>query len=380
MKKYKTYEFRIYPNKSQTDLIQRTFGCCRFVYNHILALQKENYESGSSYLSKTNANNYCNRVLKEEFPFLRDVDKFALTNAIWNLDSAFQGFFKKRTGFPHYKCKKHSRKSYRTNYSNGNIAILDHAIKLPKLKEVKAKVHRAIPQEGKVKSATVFQTKSGKYYCAVLFEIDVPEVHRTLETKKAIGLDYKSDGLYAASDGTVCGSPKYYRACQKRLDRELKKLSRKQYGSKNYEKQRVRVAKMYQHVSNQRKDFLHKESRKLSNKHDIVVVENLNLVKLSSSGLRNGKATLDNGWGLFVYYLSYKLQEQGKELIKVDKFFPSSQLCTLCGSQNKAVRNLSVREWECPVCHSIHNRDINAAENIRREGVRMFAESNPEAA
>lgn len=380
MKRYKTYQYRIYPTSGQADLIERTFGCCRFVYNYYLEHQTKNYESGGAYLSKTKTNNHCNRMLKDEYPFLRDVDKFAITNAIWNLDAAFQGFFKKRTGYPKFKSKRHSKRSYQTNYSNGNIVVLENAVKLPKLGAVKAVVHRSAPADWKLKSATVFQKKSGAYYCSVLFEYEFEEKNRQLDLSTAIGLDYKSDGLYVSDSGSVCGSPKYYLENQKKLSWELKKLSRKKPGSKNYEKQRLRVAKQYEHIANKRKDFLHKEALSLAMNHDVVIVEDLDMRNMAQKPLHIGKATMDNAWGMFVYMLEYKLEERGKQLIKVDKFFPSSQLCTLCGQQNKKVRSLSVREWECPVCHAIHNRDINAAENIRREGVRLYWKTQQQVA
>ena len=377
MKQYRAYQFRIYPNDSQAALIQRTFGCCRFVYNHYLALQLERYEKGEPYLSKTKANNHCNQVLKDEYPFLREVDKYAVTNAIWNLDSAFQSFFKRRTGFPNYKSKHHSRKAYRTCYSHGNVVIMDHAIKLPKLKAVRAKVHRDVPADWIVKSATVSQTKSGKYYCSVLFEYETDEKAVDVDVNNAVGLDYKSDGLFATNYGRVCGSPKYYRKSERKLDREHKKLSRKKQGSRNYEKQRKRLAKQYEHIANQRKDFLHKEALKLAEQYDVVVIEDLDAVLLSGNALRNGKATMDNGWGMFIGFLQYKLEERGKVLIRIDRYYPSSQKCCLCGSTNKAVKALDVREWECPVCHAIHDRDLNAAVNICREGLRLYGEQYP---
>ena len=375
MRKNKAYVYRLYPNNRQAKLLQRTFGCCRFVYNQILTLQQERYKNGEAFLSKTKANNHCNRVLKEEYPFLREVDKFALTNAIWNLDTAFQNFFEKRSGFPKFKSKRKSRNSYTTNITGNNIAVLDNAIKLPKLKAVKAKVHRRPPVGWTVKSATIFQTPSGEYYCSVLFSYEEEENRHVLDTRKSVGLDYKSDGLYLASNGETCGSPKYYRKGQEKLAKEQRKLSRKKPGSRNFEKQKKKVGKAHRHIANQRKDFLHKESLRLAETYDIVCVEDLDMRAMSNKGFGNGKATLDNGYGMFLTFLQYKLEYRGKVLIKVDKYFPSSQLCACCGYQNERVRDLSVREWECPVCHAIHDRDYNAAVNIRREGLRLYVDS-----
>lgn len=380
MKRYKTFQYRIYPTTSQADLIQRTFGCCRFVYNYYLELQTANHEKGGAYLSKTQTNNHCNRILKNDYPFLREVDKFAITNSLWNLDVAFQGFWKKRSRYPVFKSKRHSKKTYQTNYSNGNIVVMDGAIKLPKIRTIKAKIHRPVPDGWSLKSATVSQTKSGKYYCAILFEYEDTIESTAPNMSTAIGLDYKTDGLYVSNRGRVCGSPKYYLENQKKLSWELKKLSRKKPGSKNYEKQRQKVAKQYQHIANKRKDFLHKESLALAKKHDLIFVEDLDMKTIAGSELGIGRSTMDNGWGLFLDMLEYKLEDRGKELIRVDKFFPSSQLCTLCGQQNKKIRSLSVREWECPVCHAIHDRDVNAAENIYREGLRIYRKAHPQVA
>lgn len=372
---HKAYKYRIYPNEMQAKQIERTFGCCRFVYNKMLALQNERYELGEKYLTKFKMNNYCNQVLKKEYEFLKEVDKFALTNSIWNLDSAFRNFFDHRAKYPIFKRKRTCQKAYTTNYCNENIAILHNAIKLPKLKSVKAKIHRPIPDGWRIKGATISQVPSGEYYCSVLLEhSDVISNHSSIQKPNATGLDYKSDGLYVSMSGKVCGSPKHLQKALRRVSAEQKKLSRKKPGSNNYEKQRRRLAKQYRHIANQRKDHLHKESFSLAEKYDVICVETLNMRNISNKKFHIGMQTMDNGYGMFLEMLEYKLNDRGKELVKVDKYYPSSQICSLCGLKNPATKKLAIHYWECPNCHAIHNRDVNAANNIYREGLRIYSE------
>lgn len=339
----------------------------------MLELQNVSYKSGEGYLSRYTANNYCNRVLKKEYPFLREVDKFALTNCIWSLDDAFRGFFDHRTSYPRFKSRESSRKSYKTNYSNNNIEISSNAIKLPKLGWVTASVHRFATKECKLKSATVRQIPSGEYYCIVHFEM--PEVTHTneLNPEKAIGLDYKMDGLYVSSEGTVCGSPLYYRQSEEMLARAQRKLARKQKGGKNYIKQKRKVAKLMHHIANQRNDFAHKQSHALVEKWDYVCAENLDLKEMAT---RAGKKTMDNGYNTFLAMVEYKMEERGKQFIKVDKYYPSSQICSSCGFKNAAAKDLTLREWTCPQCGKTHDRDVNAAINIREEGLRTCERKN----
>lgn len=377
MKRNKSYRYRIYPNDSQVRLFQKTFGCCRFVYNRLLELQHGSYENGDGFLSWTKCNNYCNHVLKEEYPFLREVDKFALTNSILNLNASYQAFFKNRSGQPCFKSKKAHRKSYTTNYSHDNIVVHENGIKLPKVKFVKARIHRHAPENWVLKGATVSQEPDGNYYCSVLYQYDLPETSFSPDEKKVIGLDYKSDGLYYSSVGTVCGSPKYYKKGQKKLAREEKKLSRKKKGSRNYEKQRLKLAKQHRHIANQRKDYLHKESLKLAERWDIVCAEKLDLKDMSDKHtFKNGKANLDNGYAMFLEFLQYKLEDRGKAFVQVDPYYPSSQKCSLCGKKNLALKQFEIREWMCPECFAIHDRDYNAATNIEREGLRIYRESH----
>ena len=286
------------------------------------------------------------------------------------------------------------RRSYTTGIVNGNIAVCDDAIKLPKSGLVKARIHRSVPEGWKLKSATVSGESDGTFYCSLLYEIEKAE--KTEETAaafamiqkgvtevgdesiRALGLDYKSDGLYADSEGNLCHAPKYYRDSQRKLARLQRKASKKQgsrrgeKASSNYRKALRKVSKLQHHTANQRKDFLHKESLRIANSYDIVCVEDLDMREMSkrSKKIRNGKATLDNGYGMFLTFLSYKLEDRGKKLVKVDRWYPSSRICSNCGARKKIT--LSERAYKCCACGKETDRDINAAVNIRNEGIRLL--------
>ena len=360
----RAYKFRIYPNAEQKVLFAKTFGCVRFIYNKMLADKIEHYNNTKEDLKNTPAQ------YKEQYPWLREIDSLALANAQLHLQTAYKNFFKRpQIGFPKFKSKRFHRYAYTTNYVNGNIALLGDTIKLPKVGKVKIKQHRAIPTNYTLKSVTVSQTPSGKYYASVLFEYENQVSQITPQT--FLGLDYSMPELYIDSNGNEPQYPRYYRQSEKRLKHEQRKLSLMQKGSNNYNKQRVKVARLHEKVSNQRKDFLHKRSRLLVDTYDCICIENLNMKAMSQS-LRFGKSVSDNGWGMFTQFLQYKLTDFGKQLVKVDKFYASSQLCNVCGYKNPATKDLSVREWDCPQCGTHHNRDINAAINIRNEGMRIL--------
>ncbi|WP_303788012.1 RNA-guided endonuclease TnpB family protein [Ruminococcus flavefaciens] len=363
MKKNKAFKFRIYPNKEQQILFAKTFGCVRFIYNKMLADKIEYYNQTKQKLQNTPAQ------YKEEFPWLKDVDSHALGNAQINLKKAYENFFRNpKIGFPKYKLKKSNRLSYTTNLVNNNIRIENGKIRLPKLGFVGMKQHREIPDRYKLKSVTVSQTPSGKYYASILFEYE--NQVQECKLQNFIGLDFSMHELYKDSNGCEPAYPRYYRIAEKRLKKAQRKLSLMQKGSNNRNKQRKIVAKLHEKVSNQRKDFLHKNSRKIVEKYDCVCIESLDMKAMSQS-LNFGKSVADNGWGLFTSYLAYKLEEQGKKLIKVDKFFASTQTCSCCGYNNKGTKDLNVRQWDCPQCGAHHDRDINAAINIREEGKRI---------
>ena len=359
----KAYKFRIYPNTEQQIILAKTFGCVRFIYNQMLSDKINHYEETKQKLYNTPAQ------YKFEFPWLKEVDSLALANAQMNLQTAYNSFFRNtKIGFPKFKSKKSNRRSYTTNCVNGNISIDNGFLKLPKVGLVKLKQYRLILSNYKLKSVTISQTPSGKYYASVLFEyenkIQEQELHDFL------GLDFSMHGLYKDSDGNEPAYPRYYRQAEERLKREQRKLSLMQKGSKNRSKQRIKVANLHEKVANQRKDFLHKQSRQIANAYDCVCIENLDM-KVMSQSLNFGKSVADDGWGMFVTFLKYKLEETGKRLVKVNKFFASSQICNVCGYKNTATKNLSIRAWDCPECGTHHDRDINAAINIRNEGMRL---------
>lgn len=344
-------------------MLAKTFGCVRFIYNRMLSDKIKYYEETKQKLNNTPAQ------YKKEFEWLKEVDSLALANAQMNLQTAYNNFFRSsKVGFPKFKSKKSNRRSYTTNCVNSNIAIENGYIKLPKVGLVKLKQHRLIPSDYKLKSVTISQTPSGKYYASVLFEYENQVQEQDMHN--FLGLDFSMHELYKDSNGNEPAYPRYYRRAEKKLKREQRKLSLMQKGSKNRDKQRIKVAKLHEKVANQRKDFLHKQSRQITNAYDCVCIENLDMNVMSQT-LNFGKSVSDNGWGMFVTFLQNKLEELGKRLVKVDKFFASSQTCNVCGYKNTATKNLSIRAWDCPECGTHHDRDINAAINIRNEGMRI---------
>lgn len=369
----KAYKYRIYPNKKQIEMFSNTFGSVRFVYNKLLNIQEETNE----YMSKVDSNNYCNRVLKVEYPWLKEVDKFSLTNSIFNLNEAYRRYFNKLSNKPVYKGKRYSRNSYTTNFTNNNIEIGEDYIKLPKVKKVKAKIHRLPNEDWKIKQATISKQSDNKYYVSILFEYEKEIINNTIDTSKSIGLDYASNGLYVDDLGNVGSNHKYFKESKNKLAKLQRRLAKKQGSKKgetksnNYLKQQAKVNKLYSHIANQRNDNLHKLSYEIANHYDIVCVEDLDMKALSNKGFGNGLATLDNGYGLFLKYLEYKLNDRNKQFIKVDKFFPSTKTCSCCGNIVKSIP-LSQRTYFCDVCGNTLDRDINAAINIKKEGLRLL--------
>ena len=359
----KAYKFRIYPNTEQRVLFARTFGCVRFVYNRMLADKIKYYEKTRKKLNNTPAQ------YKKEFEWLKEVDSLSLANAQMNLQTAYNNFFRSpKIGFPKFKSKKSNRKSYTTNCINGNILMKNGYLKLPKIGFVKLKQHRKIPVDYKLKSVTISQTPSRKYYVSILFEYEKQVQNK--ELLSFLSLDYSMHELYKDSNSNEPAYPRYYRSAEKKLAKEQRKLSHMQKGSSNRNKQRIKVAKLHEKVADQRKDFLHKLSRQIANAYDCVCIENLDM-KAMSQALHFGKSVSDNGWGMFTTFLQYKLEEQGKKLVKIDKFFASSQICSCCGYKNPETKNLAVRVWDCPECGTHHDRDVNAAINIRKEGMQI---------
>lgn len=360
----KAYKFRLYPDKKQEILFAKTFGCVRFIYNEMLSDKIEYYKETKQKLNNTPAQ------YKKEFEWLKEVDSLALANAQMNLQTAYNNFFRNpKVGFPKFKSKKRNKNSYTTNNQNGTVSIVHNKLRLPKIGLVKMKQHRIIPSDQKIKSATISKTPSGKYYVSVLVEYEqyIPNIQ--LDKDKVLGLDYASHSFYVDSQGREADYPRFYRNAQNKLAKEQRKLSLMKYGSNNYYKQKVVVAKIHEHIANQRKDFIHKLSTQLANEYDIVCVEDINMQNMARS-LKLGKSTNDNGFGMFRDILSYKLADRGKAFVKIDKWFPSSKMCRHCGSINHEL-TLSDRVWTCG-CGATINRDENAAINIMNEGLRIL--------
>lgn len=364
----KAYKYRLYPIKKQEKQIQKTFGCCRFVYNQTLACRKDLYESKKESMNKVACNNYVNQVLKKEYEWLKEVDKFALTNSVYNMDTAYQKFFKEHAGYPKFKSKRDNKKSYSTNYTNNNIEVSfeKNKIKLPKLKWVKAKIHREFV--GKIKSATISQNPSGKYFVSVLVETE----HIAMEsTGCMIGIDLGVKDLLITSDGEKFDNIRTAKKYENKLAKEQRKLSHKTKGSKNWNKQRIKVAKIHEKIRNTRIDNLHKISHKLISENQVIVSEDLSVNNMVKN--RNlAKVISDCGWYELTRQISYKSDWNNRQYIKIGRFTKSSQPCNICGYINVKTKDLSVRQWICPQCGTIHDRDINAAINILNEGLKLL--------
>ena len=368
----RAFKFRLYPNKEQQALFAKTFGSVRFVYNHYLDKKSRLYEESGKSMSY----NQCAKdlvSLKKEKPFLREVDSIALQQALRHLDTAFQNFFRdKKVGYPKFKSKKRHQDSYSTVCVNRNIKLEQGMLTLPKIGKVRIRQHREIPEHSVLKSVTVSRTPTGKYFAAILFEYEtsissVAPVH-------VIGLDFSMHHLFVSSEDDIQPDEQFlrcYRKSAEKLAREQRILSHRQKGSSRYQKQRKKVALLHEKIANQRKDYLHKLSRQIANAYDLVCVEDLNMQGMSQA-LNFGKTVSDHGWGMFLRFLDYKLAERGKSMVKVDKWFPSSKRCHICGYVLEELA-LSTRMWECPVCRMVHDRDKNAAQNIKMEGMRMIS-------
>jgi len=369
-----SYRFRIYPNKAQENLIQRTFGCCRFVYNYYLAKRKEVYETTKETFNY-NACSADMTNLKKELEWLREVDATALQSSVRDLDTAYQNFFRRvksggAPGYPRFKSKRDHRKSYKSKKVGENIAVIGNSVRLPKLGLVKCRISKEV--KGRILSATVSQNPSGKYFVSLCCT-DV-EIEPLPTTGTVCGVDLGVKDLAITSDGTKYQNNKFLYQSEKKLARLQRQLSRKTKGSKRYEKQRIKLARMHEHIANQRLNAMHEATTKLVRNYDIICIEDLNVSGMVKCHSR-AKSISDASFSQFRRQLEYKAEWYGKTISVIDRFYPSSQLCSDCGYQNKLIKDTSIRDWICPVCGKYHDRDVNAAINILMKGLRLLEAS-----
>ena len=362
---FKAFKYRLYPTASQADKINQNIGCARFVYNQLLDDRIKVYKETKQKSKKTYSD------LKKEYDFLKKADSRALLHARENLDVAYDKFFKEHnTGFPTFKSKHKCRWSYTTDNNNNSIRFDGNRLKLPKVGYIKIIDHR--PHEGRIISATISKERSGEYYASVLCEVE--EIQKLPETNKTIGIDLGLKDFIICSDGQRIEAPKYFRKSEKKLAKKQRQFDKTKKGSKGHEKARIKVAKCYQKIKNQRNDFLQKLSTKLIHENQVICLEDLS-VKSMEQNHKLAKLVTDASFSKFVSMLEYKAEWYGRKIVKIDRFYPSTQTCNSCGYKNesiKGLRGLKVREWVCPECGELHDRDLNASKNILKEGLKTL--------
>lgn len=362
---YKGVKFRIYPTVAQKKLIEQTFGCCRLVYNYGLNMRETAFKKGDK-ISYTQTSAELTSLKKTAFPFLKKVDSIALQQSLRDLDKSYTNFFSKRASHPTFKSKHNNNQSYRTINQGNNIRIVEKHIKLPKIGFVRVRQSMDI---GKINSATVKRTPTGKYFVVLLVEF-TPEPRPNNGGK--VGIDVGITDFYTDNNGNKVSNPKYLEKSLKKLACEQRKLARKTKGSSNRNKQRLKVALLHEKVTNQRNDFLHKQSNKLIRENQTICIEDLKVKNL----MRNHKLAKHIGsasWSKFFDILTYKAEWYGNDIVKVPTMYASSQLCSCCGHKNPLVKNLAIRAWECPSCHTKHDRDTNAGVNILNKGLQILS-------
>jgi len=354
----KAYKFRLYPNKEQRIYLAKTFGCVRFVYNRMLAEKIKSYEENKDLDIKV-VKYPTPAQYKSEFEWLKEVDSLALANAQMNLDKAYKNFFRDRSvGFPKFK-KKTNTNNYTTNNQKGTVYIGNNHIKVPKLKSmIKIEQHRQF--NGAIKSCTISQVPSGKYFISILVDTEIDLLPKT---DNKIGVDLGIKEFAITSDREFFHNPKHLKKSEKRLAKLQKDLSRKQKGSNNRKKARIKVAKIHEKIANQRKDMLHKISTQLINENQVIVIEDLRVKNMIKNHCL-AKSISDASWSEFRRMLEYKAKWYGREIIIAPSNYASSQLCSNCGNKSAQTKDLSCRTYICPVCGMVMDRDINAAKNL----------------
>ena len=354
----RAYKYRIYPDKEQRDFFERTFGCVRLFYNTSLDEMNKLYKEKKEYKDITPAS------YKERFPFFKEVDSLALSNAQLNRNKALKSFFRKQNKFPKFKAKR-NKQSYSTNNQNGTVYLSEDGkyISLPKIKNIKIKMHRKF--DGVIKTVTVSKECDDTYYVSILVE---ENIEAKPKSNNSVGIDLGIKSYIVDSNAEIIDNPKHLSRSLLRLAIEQRKLSHMKKGGKNRNKQRIKVARLHRRIRNQRNDFLQKLSSKYINENQVIVLEDLNIKQMEQDS-RLSRLIVDASWSKFVSMLDYKGNWYGRDIIKVPTYYPSSQLCSCCGYQNKEIKDLSIREWVCPKCGATHSRDHNASINILNKGL-----------